>query len=60
MSVVVLDADVASALLRRRTPQDVADRLAGHIAAITFVMVGELTKWTLIRQWGPRKPRGHA
>jgi predicted nucleic acid-binding protein len=54
VSVVVLDTDVASALLRRRTPQDVASRLAGHFAAVTFVTVGELTKWTLVRHWGPR------
>jgi hypothetical protein len=25
-----------------------------HIPAITFVTVGELTKWTLVRKWGPR------
>jgi predicted nucleic acid-binding protein len=33
----------------------VASRLAGHVAAVTFVTVGELTKWTLIRHRGPRK-----
>lgn len=54
MSVVVLDTDVASSLLRRRTPDAVAARLAGHVAAVTFVTVGELTKWTLVRHWGPR------
>jgi predicted nucleic acid-binding protein len=54
VSVVVLDTDVASSLLRRRTPESVAAQLAGHIAAVTFVTVGELTKWTLVRHWGPR------
>ena len=54
MSVVVLDTDVASSLLRRRTTQAVAARLAGHVAAVTFVTVGELTKWTLVRHWGQR------
>lgn len=54
MSLVVVDTDVASALLRRRTPDDLARRLAGQTIAITFVTVGELTKWTLVRRWGPR------
>lgn len=54
MSVVVLDTDVASGLLRRRTPEPLAGLLAGHVLAVTFVTVGELTKWTLVRHWGPR------
>jgi len=54
VSVVVLDTDVASSLLRRRSPESVAAQLAGHIAAVTFVTVGELTKWTLVRHRGPR------
>jgi len=51
---VVLDADVASSLLRRRIPDTMARQLAGNVPAVTFVTVGELTKWTLARQWGPR------
>lgn len=54
MSLVVLDTDVASALLRRRAPESLSIRLAGQIPAITFVTLGELTKWTLVRRWGPR------
>lgn len=54
MSLVVLDTDVASGLLRRRTPESLSRQLAGHIPAITFVTLGELTKWTLVRHWGPR------
>ncbi len=54
MSVVVLDTDVASNLIRRRTSDDMARALAGHVLAVTFVTVGELTKWTLVRRWGPR------
>ena len=50
MSVVVLDTDVASALLRRRTSRTLSEALAGRIPAITFVTVGELTKWTLVRE----------
>jgi len=54
VSVVVLDTDVASALLRRRAPDALGRKLAGHILAVTFVTVGELTKWTLVRRWGER------
>jgi predicted nucleic acid-binding protein len=54
VSLVVLDTDVASALLRRRAPDTLARQLAGNIPAITFVTLGELTKWTLVRRWGPR------
>ena len=54
MSLVVVDTDVASALLRRRTSDTLARQLAGRTIAITFVTYGELTKWTLVRHWGPR------
>jgi predicted nucleic acid-binding protein len=54
VSLVVIDTDVASTLLRRRIPDALADALAGHVLGITFVTVGELTKWTLVRHWGPR------
>jgi predicted nucleic acid-binding protein len=39
---IVLDTDVASAVLRRRTPTPLAAHLAGHVLAFTFVTVGEL------------------
>ena len=58
MSFVVLDTDVASAVLRRRVPDSIAHRLTGHSLAITFVTVGELRKWTLIRRWGPQRMAG--
>ncbi|MDN5914018.1 MAG: PIN domain-containing protein [Pseudonocardia sp.] len=54
MSLVVLDTDVASSLLRRRTPPATVRQLAGNNLAVTFVTVGELTKWTLVRRWRPR------
>jgi toxin FitB len=54
VSVVVLDTDVASTLLRRRTPDSLARKLASQTIAITSVTYGELTKWTLVRHWGPR------
>jgi toxin FitB len=58
VSTVVLDTDVASAVLRRRTSTTLARHLAGKTLAITFVTVGELTKWTLVRNWGPQRKAG--
>jgi toxin FitB len=29
--------------------------LVGQTACITFVTLGELTKWTALRDWGPRR-----
>lgn len=55
MSFVVLDTDVASASLRGRVPDQLRARLAGKSLCITFVTLGELTKWTHIRSWGPRR-----
>ena len=55
MSLVVLDTDVASAILRGRLPDRLRARLTGKTLCITFVTLGELTKWTALRSWGPRK-----
>jgi predicted nucleic acid-binding protein len=55
VSLVVLDTDVASAILRARVPDRLRARLAGRTPCITFVTLGELTKWTILRSWGPRK-----
>lgn len=55
MSLVVLDTDVASNILRGRISSQLQARLAGRTWFISFVTVGELTKWTIIRSWGPRK-----
>ena len=54
MSFVVLDTDVASAILRRRLPESMRVQLEGKSLAITFVKVGELTSWTVRRGWGDR------
>jgi predicted nucleic acid-binding protein len=55
VSLIVLDTDVASAILRARVPDRLRARLAGKTLCITFVTLGELTKWTILRSWGPRK-----
>ncbi len=55
MSFVVLDTDVASAVLRGRLADPLRAWLTGQTWCISFVTVGELTKWTVLRSWGPRK-----
>ncbi|MCZ7439175.1 type II toxin-antitoxin system VapC family toxin [Micromonospora sp. WMMC241] len=55
MSIVVLDTDVASAILRGRVDERLRARLTGRTLGITFVTLGELTKWTVVRSWGPRR-----
>ena len=55
MSYVVLDTDVASGILRNRLPSPQRAQLVGQTLTITFVALGELTKWTLVRHWGPQK-----
>lgn len=55
MSELVVDTDVASRLLRRRIDGPLAQKLASNVIAITFVTVGELTRWTLVRRWGPNR-----
>ena len=55
MSFVAVDTDVASAILRNRSPDQLRARLAGQTICITFVTLGELTKWTHLRSWGPRR-----
>ena len=55
MSIIVLDTDVASTILRERLADPLRSRLAGHSLCITFVTLGELTQWRVIRDWGPRR-----
>ena len=55
MSLVVLDTDVASFSLRNRLPDQLRTALAGNTMCITFVTVGELMKWRVLRSWGPSR-----
>lgn len=52
---MVLDTDVASRSFKGQLPLALAARLAGRQPLLTFVTIGELTQWTRIRQWGPRR-----
>ncbi len=54
-NAVVLDTDVASRSFKGRLPATLAARLAGRQPLLTFVTIGELTQWTRIRDWGPRR-----
>lgn len=55
MEPVALDTDVASLIIKRKLPADMARLLAGRLTIITFVTLGELTRWVEQRQWGPRR-----
>lgn len=55
MTPVVLDTDVASLTIKQRLPAPLATKLVGLQASISFVTLGELTKWIVIRDWGPRR-----
>jgi predicted nucleic acid-binding protein len=58
VSLVVLDTDVASGALRRRLSEDLRTQLVGKTLAITFVTLGELTRWSLVREWGQNRRSG--
>lgn len=49
---VVVDTDVASALIRRSIEPAMARALSRGPLCITFVTVGELFLWTQLRGWG--------
>jgi predicted nucleic acid-binding protein len=55
VSFVVLDTDAASHLFRGRVSEALRRHTLGSTLAVTFVTVGELTKWTLVRHWGPQR-----
>lgn len=50
MSGIVLDTDVASLLLKDQLPDTLFAEIAGHPLAVTYVTVGEMTKWTVARR----------
>ncbi|MEU4605393.1 type II toxin-antitoxin system VapC family toxin [Kribbella sp. NPDC023972] len=52
MQPVVLDTDVASLVHKRKLTGPLTTRLIGRQPLITFVTLGEVTKWTEIRHWG--------
>jgi len=51
---VVLDTDVASLSYKGRLPAPLATRLVGQQVCVTFVTIGELSRWAAKRRWGTR------
>lgn len=51
---MVLDTDVASSSFKGRLAPRLAARLVGRQPLLAFVTIGELAKWTAVRNWGPR------
>jgi hypothetical protein len=48
----VLDTDAASLSIKGRLPPSLLRDLLGAQISITFVTVGELIRWTVMREWG--------
>lgn len=55
MRDVVLDTDAASLLQKRQAPPWVLQHVAGARIWLTFITVGELARWAVVRQWGERQ-----
>jgi predicted nucleic acid-binding protein len=51
---VVLDTDVASLSYKGRLPAPLAVQLVGQEVCVTFVTIGELSRWAEKRRWGTR------
>lgn len=51
----MLDTDVSSGLIKQDLPNHLGRKLVGHELAVTFVTVGELTKWVYVRDLGTRR-----
>lgn len=57
MSLVLLDSDVASRLIKGNLPESLKATLVGWQPLISFVTVGELARWTHLRDLGERRRR---
>ena len=51
---LVIDTDVASKIIKQQQPEWVRKALVGNRVWLTFVTVGELSKWAEVRSWGPQ------
>nr|WP_269330598.1 type II toxin-antitoxin system VapC family toxin [Kineosporia babensis] len=47
-----MDTDVASHVYKGSLPHQLSARLVGRRPLLTFVTLGELTKWVEVRHWG--------
>jgi predicted nucleic acid-binding protein len=55
MRRVILDTDAASLSIKQQLPLTLLRELLGSQVGITFVTLGELTRWATLRQWGPTR-----
>lgn len=55
MADVAIDTDVASRLQKGTAPAWVQGHVVGARTWLTFVTVGELSKWAQVRSWGDIK-----
>jgi predicted nucleic acid-binding protein len=55
---IILDTDVASLSIKNALPPALLRGLLGAQVGITFITLGELSRWALFRNWGPSKVAG--
>lgn len=55
MALVVLDTDVTSRVIKGTVPDSLAAKLVGKQLTVSFVTVGELSRWTVLREFGERR-----
>jgi toxin FitB len=55
---IILDTDVASLSIKNALPPALLRELLGAQVGITFITLGELSRWALLRDWGPSKIAG--
>lgn len=55
MALVVLDTDVTSRVIKKAVPPTLAAKLVGRQMIVTFVTVGELSRWLHMRDLGSRR-----
>lgn len=54
MTSLVLDTDVASLSIKQQLPDGLEARLADALVCVSFVTIGELTRWARLSAWGAR------
>lgn len=54
---VVLDTDVASLMFKDELPPSIFAQLAGSQLLLTYVAVGEMSRWPYQRDWGTARRR---
>ncbi|GAA1107344.1 type II toxin-antitoxin system VapC family toxin [Kribbella jejuensis] len=55
---IILDTDVASLSIKNSLPPALLRELLGAQVGITFVTLGELSRWAHLRNWGSTKTAG--